>query len=60
MTGTWEEVILAVMRTRPGRSWHLGAIYSEIERLAIVAPHHREIWGTQPNIITGCEARWRA
>jgi len=45
MTGTWEESILAVMRTRPGRSWQLEAIYSEIERLPIVTLNRPGIAG---------------
>ena len=46
---TWETAILGVMGKRPSHDWTLTEIYAAIDRLPIVTPHHRELWGSQPN-----------
>ena len=49
MDETWEEAVLTVLRTRPGKEWCLQDIYTGVEKRAIVTPHHRLPWGHQPN-----------
>ncbi len=46
---TWEDAVLEVLSSQPLRTWLLPDLYAEIERKPIVTPHHRELWGSQPN-----------
>lgn len=46
---TWEDAVLEVLSRRPLRTWLLPDLYAEINRLPIMTPHHRELWGLQPN-----------
>lgn len=46
---TWDDAILDVMAARRGANWTLTELYAKIAPLPIVTPHHRELWGSQPN-----------
>ena len=48
MSETWEETILRIIRAKNGEIL-LQEIYEEIEPHPLVTPHHRELWGFQPN-----------
>lgn len=48
MPETWEEAVLRIVQTRGG-SISLREIYDAMQSHPLVTPHHRELWGNQPN-----------
>ena len=48
MPDTWEEAVLQIVKTSQG-TISLQAIYRKMESHPLVTPHHRELWGNQPN-----------
>ena len=48
MSETWEEAILRIVRAKNGEI-SLQEIYREMEHNQLVTPHHKELWGGQPN-----------
>ena len=48
MSETWEEAVLRIVRAKNGVI-SLQEIYEEIESHQVVTPHHKELWGGQPN-----------
>ena len=48
MSETWDEAVFGVLRGRRA-VMSLNEIYRAMENHQIVTPHHRELWGNQPN-----------
>ena len=48
MSETWEEAVLRIVRAKNGEI-SPREIYEEIEPHQLVTPHHKELWGGQPN-----------
>ena len=48
MSETWEEAISRIVRAK-GTEISLQEIYQAMEGHPLVTPHHRELWGHQPN-----------
>ena len=49
MRETWEEAVLRVVRSRNG-AISVQEICASMDCHPIVQPHHRELWGGQPNL----------
>ena len=49
MSETWEEAVLRIVRAKNGVI-SLQEIYEEIESHQLVTPHHKELWGGQPQL----------
>ena len=48
MSDIWEEAVLRIVKANKEVT-SLQEIYREMENHPLVTPHHRELWGGQPN-----------
>ena len=48
MTETWNEAVLSVLRRRRA-VMSLKEIYEAMDNHPLITPHHKDMWGSQPN-----------